>query len=276
MIWFPGNFLEHQHCFTQSYSVLWWTELPALRCDGLKVVVCVKGDKSCLSAPGLSCGEGEELGCSMWKCLLSCARALQVQLLRNHRGCFWICWAEPTLLVVLLAKERLGQKISCEHKHSQGSGFRQVSLFQRRNRHTLSPHGLLDVWRAFGEVCGLCFVCYFIPCCGVWAEDGGSCFPVLQAGSDPRLSWASRAESSWILTQNSKHINYFLWLFISGPFLSRTCKLRLLFSWQRSIKGKGNASITRGCVAVGFENQILLWRSMRCSHCLFQTPSPKV
>lgn len=136
----------------------------------------------CLFCAQLSCGEGEALGllvlgCSMWRCSLSRARALH----RDHRGCFWICWAETTLTFVLLAAERFGQRISCEHKHSQGSGFRQISLFQRRNRHTLPPHGLLDVWKAFGEGCGLWWVCYFIPCCGVWAEAGGSCFPVLQA-----------------------------------------------------------------------------------------------
>lgn len=84
---------------------------------------------------------------------------------------------------------------------------------------------------------------------------------------------ASRAESSLVLTQNSRAVNY--WLVISSHFLSRTCKLRLLFSWQRSIKGKGNASILRGCVAVGFEKQILTWRSVRLSHSLFQTPPLK-
>lgn len=266
MSWFLGYFQSWDistasvrttvcHCGVVSSRLLSQCEIreELLKCPGR---AC-----PCLFCAQLSCGEGEALGllvlgCSMRRCSLSRARALH----RDHRGCFWICWAETTLRFVLLAAERFGQRISCEHKHSQGSGFRQISLFQRRNRHTgtHSPH--TDCWmsgRHLEKVVG--FDGFVILSLAVGCEQKLEAPASLSCrrGTDPRLSWASRAESSLVLTQNSKGINYFLWLVISGHFLSRTCKLRLLFSWQRSIKGKGNASITCGCVTVGFENQIL-------------------
>lgn len=96
MIWFLGNFQSWNistaslrttvsHCGVVSSRLLSQYKIreELLECPG----------RGC---PCLSCGEGEALGllvlgCSMWRCSLSRARALGVQLHRDHRGRFWIC-----------------------------------------------------------------------------------------------------------------------------------------------------------------------------------------